>query len=525
MRLIGTTCLLLFLAACQTATQRAPATTETEPERAGSSPSAVSSVPTPHPVTPDGNQQPVFDDVWQRLRHGLQLTDYYQHPEVKERLAAYSGDQRLFDLLTERAAPFLHYIVSEVERRDLPMELALLPIVESSFDPNAYSRQHAVGLWQFLGPTGRSFGLQQDWWYDGRRDPHAATNAALDYLTQLHEQFDGDWLLALGAYNTGSPNMRRAIRRAARSGGKVEFWNLPLAPETLAHVPKLLALGQLVANPQRYGVELAPIANQPALVQVDIGAQIDLREAARLAGIEYAELRRLNPGFQRWATHPDSPQTLYVPASRASQFQAQLDSIPADQLLTWDRYEIRPGDTLGSIARRLDTEVEVLRVINGLSSSRIIAGRSLLVPRGLSADSDLTQLAAAAALRNEPPPSVPAQYTVRRGDNLWRIARRFQLRSSEIMAHNNLAPEALLMPGQVLDLGFVSDEPAPAAKALPASNLEYRVRPGDTMAGIAANLDLRLQELLRWNGFQGNEVIYPDQLIRISPPEPELQSL
>ncbi len=267
--------------------------------------------------------------------------------------------------------------------------------------------------------------MQLDWWYDGRRDPHAATIAALEYLSRLHQQFDGDWLLALAAYNTGS--LTCAVRFAALPAvvNHPDFWTLPLAPETLAHVPKLLALGRLLADPEQYQIELAPIANQPALVAVDVGAQIDLREAARLAGIDYAELRRFNPGFQQWATHPDSPQALYLPAQTATRFEQRLAQIPREQLLTWDRYQIKPGDTLGDIARRLGTEVEVLRVINGLSGNRIIAGRNLLVPRGLSTDSDLEQLAAVAIRYNEPPPSIPNQYTVRRGDNLWRIARRF----------------------------------------------------------------------------------------------------
>jgi membrane-bound lytic murein transglycosylase D len=524
-RLLGTVSLLLLLAACQTGLQPSQPDTAAEPvapELSPPAPTSQTSLPAP---TPDSNQPPGFDDVWQRLRHGLQLQEYYQHPEVEQRVAAFTGDQRLFDLVTERAAPFLHFIVSAVEQRGLPMELALLPIVESSFDPNAYSAQHAVGLWQFLGPTGRSFGLQLDWWYDGRRDPHAATIAALEYLSRLHQQFDGDWLLALAAYNTGSPNLRRAIRRATRGGESPDFWTLPLAPETLAHVPKLLALGRLLADPEQYQIELAPIPNQPALVAVDVGAQIDLREAARLAGINYAELRRFNPGFQQWATHPDAPQALYLPPQTATQFEQRLAEIPRERLLTWDQYQIKPGDTLGGIARRLGTEVEVLRVINGLSGNRIIAGRNLLVPRGLNANSDLEQLAAVAAQHNEPPPSIPNQYTVRRGDNLWRIARRFQLRSADIMAHNGITADALLMPGQVLDLRFAATASGALPASVTASSTEYRVRPGDTMADIAANLNLALAELLRWNGFQGNEVIYPDQLIRISPPDPELQSL
>lgn len=524
MRLLQLSAVLLMLAACQTGIQQAPSESSSPPAQAENrATSAVKS--TASSSAGSTAQAPViYTDVWHRLRDGLQLLQHYFHPEVDRWLARYANDQRLFDLITERAEPFLFFIVDETERRGLPLELALLPVVESSYDPNAYSAQHAVGLWQFLGPTARSFGVQLDWWYDGRRDPHMATLAALDYLTSLHQQFDEDWLLALAAYNTGSPNLRRAIRRSARGGGATDFWKLPLAPETLAHVPKLLALARIIADPDAHGIALSPICNCPKLIKVAINGQIDLREAARLADIDYGELRQLNPGYLQWATHPDHPQTLYVPADKADSFARKLAEIPTDQLLTWDRYEILPGDTLGGIARRLGTEVEVLRVINGLSSNQIIAGRSLLVPRGLNADSDLNRLAAAARRYNKPPASVPARYTVRRGDNLWLIARRFQLRSSDIMAHNGIAPDALLMPGQILDLGFASSPTRSVAGGESDAN-QYRVRPGDTMADIAAHLDLRLQELLQWNGFRGDEIIYPNQLIRISPPEPEPQSL
>lgn len=523
-RLLRLGAVLLALTACQSTLQQAP-TDPTAP--AGQAEAPPPSAARSTAISPGRSpvQQPVvYTDTWHRLRDGLQLQEHYFHPEVEQWLARYANDQRLFDLITERAEPFLFFIVEEIERRGLPLELALLPVVESSFDPNAYSAQHAVGLWQFVGPTARSFGLQLDWWYDGRRDPHMATLAALDYLTRLHQQFDENWLLALAAYNTGAPNLRRAIRRSARGGGAIDFWELPLAPETLAHVPKLLALARIFADPDTHGIALAPIANRPWLTKVAVAGQIDLREAARLAEIDYQELRRLNPGYLQWATHPDHPQSVYVPAAKANIFEQKIASIPSDELLTWDRYQIRPGDTLGAIAQRLGTEVEVLRVINGLTSSQIISGRSLLVPRGLNADSDLGRLASVARQYRNPPASVPVRYTVQRGDNLWTIARRYQLRSSDIMAHNGIAADALLMPGQVLDLSFAASADEPVALAASAAT-QYRVRPGDTMADIAASLDLRLQELLQWNGFRGDEIIYPDQLIRISPPDPEPQSL
>jgi len=516
--------LLLFLSSC-VVTETTPESVNQSPrieERPDSSePTAASSTPLPSSEDSAEPQAPEpITDLWERIRRGFQLEEYYSHPTVLARIDDYAANQRLFDLVSERAAPFLYLIVEQLESEGLPLELALLPIVESTYNPNAYSAEHAVGLWQFLSSTGRSFGLQQDWWYDGRRDPVASTNAAILYLQELVEQFEGDWLLALAAYNTGTPNMRRAIRRSGLSlDDGVEFWDLGLARETRAHVPKLLAIASVVQHADRYDIELPEISNSQYLLSVDVSAQIDLRQAAELAGIEYAELRRLNNGYRQWATHPDTPQSLYVPVSAAETLRTAIKDIPAEQLLTWDRYEIQSGDTLGGIARRLGTEVDVLRVVNRLSGSRIIAGRSLLIPRGLNRDrnvSELAQLAPALSL----PATVPASYRVRSGDNLWSIARRFQLKSVDIAAHNNFALNDLLMPGQVLDLSFV-ERATLAESDTPFTELDgtYRIRPGDTMARIASRLNVPVQELLSWNGFSGSEIIYPDQTINIQPPE------
>ncbi len=509
--------LVVFLAACQVNTvPQAPAPAS---ESAEARPAREARVPQLTTIEDSEALPTAFDDLWDRIRHGLQLQAHYQHQDVQYWIDNYAGDQRFFDLISERAEPFLYYIVDEVEAAGLPAELALLPIVESTFDPNAYSAVHAVGLWQFLGPTARSFGLQLDWWYDGRRDPHASTRAAIAYLSRIHTQFDEDWLVAIGAYNTGSPNMRRAIRRSGQDSEQgLDFWSLPLAPETRAHVPKLLAIAAIVSEPDNYQVELPALANSNPLQLVEIGSQIDLAQAARLAEIDYEQLRHFNNGYRQWATHPDTPQQLYLPPENAAKLQARLQSLPADQFVTWDRYEIQAGDTLGGIASKLGTSVEVLQVVNRLGSSRIIAGRSLLIPRGLNNASDLTQLASMAPTQSAPP-AVPDSYRVRAGDNLWSIARRFQLRSQDIARHNGFALDALLMPGQLLDLDYGDSSATTLASTASASDSNwYRVRSGDSLARIASRLGLSVEELLEWNGFTDNEIIYPDQRIRVQAP-------
>lgn len=470
------------------------------------------------------DEQVEFEDLWNRMRAGFQLSDMYAHESVVSQIEDYADNQRFFDLITERAAPFLYWIIEEIDRRQLPQELALLPIVESTFNPNAYSRQHAVGLWQFLGATGKSYGLQQDWWYDGRRDPRASTIAALDYLQVLYKQFDEDWLLALAAYNTGDGNLRRAIRRSGKKTSEINFWDLRLPRETRSHIPKLLALAAIISNSELHGVALTPLPNQPALKIVEIGSQIDISQAAKLADMDYSELRALNPGYLQWATHPDQPQQLALPFSNANALLSRLDDVAEVELISWDRYEILPGDTLGGIARKLNTRVDILRSANSLQGSRIIAGDSLLIPR--SNDADL--LALAPASRNTRSNrnlslNIPAQYTIKRGDNLWSIARRYNLKSKEIAASNQIALNQILRPGQIINLQYAKqDDNARSQTLLTDIQATYLVRPGDSMARIASRFKINLQDLLAWNGIRANELIHPGQTIQFLQQEPEI---
>ncbi|MDG2420233.1 MAG: LysM peptidoglycan-binding domain-containing protein [Gammaproteobacteria bacterium] len=512
--LIGTACVSLFIG-CQSTTRVKMIEIEmtdqvdlTEPELP----------PTPLViVAEEQNLIESFDDLWERLQANFLLGMHYENRAVDDQLTNYIHNQDYFDRIAERAEPFLFWIVGEIERRELPMELALLPIVESTFNPNAYSPKHAVGLWQFMGPTAKSFGLQQDWWYDGRRDPRASTIAALDFLEQLYLEFNQNWLLALAAYNTGSGNVKRAIKQAGMTIDIAEFWSLPLANETKAHVPKILALAKLISNSQRYGIELSAIANEEQLVLVEIDSQIDLSQAANLADLDYGELRRLNPGYLQWATHPDNPQVIAVPIKNAESLQQGIANLGPDRFITWDRYEIQPGDTLGGIAIKLGTEIEVLTSVNQIQGSRIIAGDSLLVAR----TTDLSLLSNIKRnnqnRRNTIP--VPNIYTIRNGDNLWKIARRFDLKSRAIANWNGISIDSTLQPGQELNLEF-TDRKIPNQRISATDTAsEYKVRSGDAMIVIASKFNIDLPKLLTWNNMTAKDLIFPGQLIRITPPE------
>ena len=273
-----------------------------------------------------------YADVLDRIRVGSQLPDV-DHPWVRAELDWYVRNGEYMGRVFARAQRYLHYIADEVESRGLPMELALLPVVESAFNPFAYSRSHASGLWQFIPGTGKRFDLKQDWWQDQRRDVLDSTRAALDYLTYLHQMFNGDWMLAVAAYNYGSGNVTRAIRRNESLGRDTDFFSLSLPGETRAYVPKLLALGQIVRHPEAYGIALPPIPDAPYFEVVETGGPVDLRLAAELAGVDVEELHALNAGWNQWVTGPDGPHRLLIPAVVAPAFNEEANVAALAQTL------------------------------------------------------------------------------------------------------------------------------------------------------------------------------------------------
>jgi membrane-bound lytic murein transglycosylase D len=320
-----------------------------------------------------------FADLFARMRSGFALPAL-ENAAVRREIERYRAHPLALERLFGRGRRYLHHIVAELDVRGLPQELALLPAVESAFDPFALSRRLAAGLWQFLPGTGRSHGLAQDWWTDDRRDVREATRAALDHLSSLREAFDGDWLLALAAYNAGPGRVRRAIARSERRGEPADFFALDLPAETRRYVPRLLALARLVAEPEAAGVELPEIPNEPYFAPVDVAYQIDLDRIADLAEIPRKELRALNPAYRRWATAPDGPRELLVPAADKERFEQLLAELPPSQRLRLVRHRVEGGDTLYAIARRHGIPLEMLRSVNRIRGSRIRIGQDLLIP-------------------------------------------------------------------------------------------------------------------------------------------------
>ncbi|MFQ5660019.1 MAG: LysM peptidoglycan-binding domain-containing protein [Gammaproteobacteria bacterium] len=468
-----------------------------------------------------------YTNIWVRIKDNLTITRHTNHQSIKGKLAWYARNPDYLDRVAERARPYLYYIVEELEKRKMPLDLALLPVIESAYHPFAYSPSHASGIWQFIPSTGKRYGLKQNWWYDGRRDITAATRAALDYLQKLHEEFHGDWLLALAAYNSGERSVVRAMKRNRRTGKKQDFWSLRLTRETRGYVPSLLAVAEIVAQPAKYGITLKPIRNSPYFAQVDVGGQLDLATAASLADISMDRIYTLNPAFNRWATDPDGPHHLLIPVEKADRFKRKLATLPETERIKWKRHVIKRGESLGLIANRYHTSITAIKQTNGLRRNLIRTGHSLLIPTAMLAMNQYTLSLDARRFRGLKRTGHGEKYvySVRRGDTLWDIGNHYGVSVRQLCVWNGISPHGLLRPKQKLNL-WLSDNgralaggsyPVPAAR-LPVNldrnipeTFRYTVKKGDSLWLISRRYGITVAQLRRWNNLPKGKYLQPGQ--------------
>ena len=454
-----------------------------------------------------------YDDLFDRMRAGFAF-DEVQEPAIDVQLAWFEHNPDYLERVFQRGQRYMYHIITEVEARGMPLEFALLPVVESAYEPFAYSRSRAAGLWQFIPDTGARFGLKRDWWYDGRRDVVESTRAALDYLQALHDQFDGDWLLAIAAYNVGENTVQRELDFNRANGKPTDFWHLRLPAETRAYVPKLLALKRLMAEPERYGLEFAAIPNEPYFAVIDTDSQIDLKIAAQLASTSYDELVALNPGYNRWATDPDGPHRMLVPIDNADGFDTALKTLGPDDRVRFASHEVTRKETLAMIAKQYGTSVAVITKINDLKGGKVTPGETLKIPEISGELPDKVLLAAARVDRPETDVGGRRQrqivYRVRSGETLSSIARRHGMPVTTLARLNNMGAGDTLVKGQRLvikasarrfrDEGVVSGR-----------RVLYTVRSGDTVYSISRQFQVPVPQLKTWNGLNEHHQIKAGQ--------------
>lgn len=458
-----------------------------------------------------------YDDVWTRVRSGFRIDDARApNPLVATHESWFAARPQNVQRLVERARPYLYHIVEELEQRAMPMEIALLPMIESAFNPTAVSPAAASGIWQFIPSTGRLYGLKQDGWYDGRRDFAEATRAALDYLGKLYLDF-GDWQLALAAYNCGEGCIARAIQKNVDQGLPTDYASLALPNETRHYVPKLLAMRNIVREPERFGVAIAPLANRAYFDQVTVRASLDVHSAARLAGVSSDEFLALNAAFPRKIIRSDTPVSLLVPVDKTETFQRNLEAGNWD---TWKPYAATKGESIDAIAKRFGTSAARLDEHNQLhlKRGRFTQAQTILVPvrRGPSAPADDGVRA--------PAGEVATRHEVQRGETLFGVARRYGLTVAEL-SQNNPGLNGGLRAGQTLYLpaGTRMAAEAAAPQLQPASlktatpkPIDYTVKRGDTLTAIAQRFDVSLAELKSWNAsLRSAATLHPGQRLAI----------
>ncbi|MGH8850519.1 MAG: transglycosylase SLT domain-containing protein [Casimicrobiaceae bacterium] len=378
------------------------------------------------PLPPDNG------DLWERIRLGFAMPDL-DTPQVKKAADWYAANPDYVGRMVERSRRYLYYIVGQVEKRGMPMEIALLPMIESAFNPMAYSKSRASGIWQFMPKTGKTYGMEQNWWFDERRDIVAATDGALDYLEKLYQEF-GDWRLALAAYNWGDGSVRRAIAANARRHLPTDYLSLKMPAETRAYVPKLQAIENIVRDPKVYGLKFAEIPDAPYFSVVRTSRKIDVKIAAELADMPLEEFLSLNPQHNRPVIAGADETSILLPYDKAGLFAAKLEL--ADQpMVTWQAYKLKAGESLQQVAARFGLPLETLREVNGIGPRATVpVNHTLLVP------SQLPSNATAATLQNAVFTSVPEGRTfyhrVRHGETLFGIAGRYHVSVQELKTWN-----------------------------------------------------------------------------------------
>lgn len=432
-----------------------------------------------------------FGDVWARMRHGFQMDLSVDNDRIATQRNWYLQRSDYLDRISFRASRYLFHTVAEAERYGVPSELALLPIIESSYNPQATSHAKAAGMWQFIPSTGRIFGLSQNWWYDGRRDVTESTRAAYEFLSKLHARF-GDWNLALAAYNAGPGAVSRAIKRNEAAGLPTDFWSLQLPKETMSYVPRFLAVAQLVQDPAKYDISISPVVNQPHFRIVEANSQIDLAKAAELAGISLKELQQLNPGYSRWATAPDGPHRLLVPIETSAEFDTKLAALPAPERVSIAHYKVRNGDSLYRIAAQYNTTPAELKRLNKLKSNRLRAGQTLVISHSQESENSYRTAASTKAA-----PQKQQRYSVKRGDTLSTIARRHGTTTKALAAHNNIKTGSTLNLGQRLNIPVGASSRSASKKS--SQPIRYEVKKGDTLYEIASRYNVSVSQIKNWN--------------------------
>ena len=437
-------------------------------------------------------------DLWQRLRDGFEITPEKLPYTANKQLNRYLKNPHNLNILFKRSTPYLFHVTEQLENANLPLELALLPIVESNYDPLAYSPSHAVGLWQFIPSTATSLGLERSRWYEGRRDVVQSTAAAATYLAYLNKQFSGNWMHALAAYNSGEGAVRKAIRKNRRLGKTTDFSSLRLPRETKNYVPQLMALASIVKDAEKHQIKLPEIANSSFFDIVELPDQIELAKIIEVTAVDEVIFTQLNSAYRRSVTPPKTGYSVLLPVDKSSVLS---DFLATNDPSTWAQYReyiVQSGDTLSHIAKRYQQTSIQIKSTNRLRNDFLRVGQILRIPP----NGEVAVLTEYKTLQTQ-------TYTVVAGDTLSEIAEKHKVSVRNLKRSNNLTNN-LINVGQVLLIKAPSNP-----KATPIRKLNYQVRSGDSLYLIAKKFNLKISDITSWNKLDKNKYLQPGQRLTL----------
>ena len=439
-------------------------------------------------------------DLWQRMRVGFQWDITDLPSVVNDQRKWYLNNPSYLTAVFNRSRPFLYHIVEQLEQANLPLELALVPVVESTYDPLAYSSSHAVGLWQFIPSTGRQYGLERNRWYEGRRDIVRSTSAAIEYLSYLHQRFDRDWLLALAAYNAGEGSVRKAIQKNKKIGLPTEFWDLNLPKETRNYVPQLLALSALIKNSEQAPIDLPNIPNEKYFEIIEISNQIALSLVLDISGIDRSLFTLLNAAYRRSITPPEGNYFLVLPKENAGRLKHFIETSNPSTWIPHSEYMVAKGDTLSHIAVRFDSPISEIRKRNGLDTDQLQIGQILLIPHS---EGDVVTMSQVNRYET-------VKHLVSPGDSLSSLALEYKTSIKSIRYQNGLTNNIIRI-GQTLEI-LVPSRSSMSAKI---RKISYKVRRGDSLYSIGKRFSVSVSDIERWNNIDEKRYLQPGQRLTL----------
>ena len=455
-------------------------------------------------LTIESSDKNISNDIWVMFKNELSWNTYNNKSKVQNEINRINNHGSwYYNYLSEQAKPYLHYVIQEIKNRKLPIELALLPFIESNYDPNAFSHGSAAGFWQMIPSTARQYGVPINSWYDGRRDIVLSTNAALDYLTRLHKYFDGDWLLAIAAYNAGEGTVSYFQKRNAAWGKNTDFWSLNLPRETKQYVPRFLALIHIIKNSSTLGIDLPELINEEQFKISYWPTQIDLTALADILNMSIKEIYKLNPGFNDWQSPPDGPHQILIPIKHSNYINGLISELPINNNIQWVHYRIKSGDCLSKIAKTHSTSVSIIKKVNKLSNDKIIVNHELLIPKIVINSND----------NHEPHYT---EYKIKSGDSLWDLSKTFNVSLDNIALWNNISKEDYLKIDNTIKL-YTCKNQHDVSRPETIQKVAYNVKNGDSLVRIANRFNVSVSELVSWNRKVKNQpgLIYPGQYLII----------